>query len=325
MSQFEDFISLEMPRRPVMLTAELCGGYAGDPNDPAAPSLVQNAPKGTYYLQGSDNVLWQKNTGAPGTWVVVGTGGSTGSGFKSYATEILLLASTDPVGTGAYAVDTGNFFGRNVTGWHKFLLEAGGAFTISSFDLFPSISVLEVGDSLINPSFAASYSITPDTASIVDNQGTPPLDVSLTPTAFTYVQTYLKTAPGTSVLFTISAVHGVEPDSKTKTLTWLPRLFYGVGVDGLSTESDIEGLAGQVLRGVGAYAFDTDAGAGEHTYFAFPDSFGTPTFMVDGWEGGFDLVGVVLVTNAFGVAQDYQLWKTTNPALGPLHVSVSFA
>lgn len=82
MSAFEDFVSLELPRRPVMLTAELCG-YAGDPNDVGAPSIVQNSPKGTFYLRGSDNTLWKKNLATPGSWEQVASGGGGGGAQTS--------------------------------------------------------------------------------------------------------------------------------------------------------------------------------------------------------------------------------------------------
>jgi hypothetical protein len=78
MSAFEDFVTLELPRRPVMLTAELCGGYTGDPNDGGAPIIVQNSPKGTFYLRGSNDTLWKKESASPGTWGEVG-GASSGT------------------------------------------------------------------------------------------------------------------------------------------------------------------------------------------------------------------------------------------------------
>jgi len=78
MSAFETFIGSELPLRPAMLTQEVCG-YSGDPNSGGAPSIVANAPKGTFYLRETDYALWKKTSPSPGTWSVVATssGGTT--------------------------------------------------------------------------------------------------------------------------------------------------------------------------------------------------------------------------------------------------------
>lgn len=71
---YETFVNRELPRRPVMLTVDLTG-YDGDPNSLSAPSIVQDAPKGTFYLRDSTGVLYQKGYNDPGTYRVVGGSG----------------------------------------------------------------------------------------------------------------------------------------------------------------------------------------------------------------------------------------------------------
>ena len=68
MSDFETFVSLELPRRPVMLTVDLTG-YDGDPNAGGAPAIISGAPKGSLYLRDSTTRLYQKTTAAAGTYV----------------------------------------------------------------------------------------------------------------------------------------------------------------------------------------------------------------------------------------------------------------
>lgn len=116
MSLFEDFVNLELPRRPVMLTSERCGGYTGDPNDISAPDLVKNAPKGTFYLRQSDLTLWKKDSASPATWTAVGGGG----GVAIYATEALLLADTPADGTIGYAQDVDRYYARANNLWTPF-------------------------------------------------------------------------------------------------------------------------------------------------------------------------------------------------------------
>lgn len=194
------------------------------------------------------------------------------------------------------------------------------AFAISAFG---GPATQEVGATVASPSFTASYNFTPDTASVVDDQGNPGLDVHLTPTAFTYSYQYTKTANNAAVTWTLSAGRGTESATRTASVAWRPRLYYGVGVDGLHTESDIKGLASQPLAASRATTFTVNAGSGQHIYFASPVSYGSATFTIGGFEGGFDLVGTVSVTNANGVTQNYYLYKSTNPNLGSTTVQVS--
>lgn len=71
MSDFEDFVYLELPKRPVMIRG---AEASGDPNS-SALSKVINAPDGTYYLQLEDSSLWVKK---PTIWEQI-TAGAAGS------------------------------------------------------------------------------------------------------------------------------------------------------------------------------------------------------------------------------------------------------
>ena len=201
------------------------------------------------------------------------------------------------------------------------------AYIVADFDITgfsPGVAVLEVGASVISPNFGATYNRTPDTATLTDDEGTPAKDVSGTPLAFTSDATFLKTANNDSVLFTLSATEDGDPDARNTSIAWQPRTFIGVDVDGLSTEADIESLSTQQLDSNRQTTFNITAGAGQHIYYAFPSSYGTPTFFVGGFEGGFVLqAGAVSVTNAFGVTQTYDLWKSTNANLGNTTVVVT--
>jgi len=195
-------------------------------------------------------------------------------------------------------------------------------FAISTFSA--SASVVEVNQSIVTPAFTASYNRTPTTALLDDDEGSAQKDVTSTPTSFASNETFQKTANNDSVLFTLTADDGDTPVLSNTSISWRPRTFYGVDVDGLSTEGDIEGLANQQLDANRQITFIVTAGAGQHIYYAFPDSYGTPTFFVNGFEGGFILeADNVSVTNAFGNTQNYDLWKSTNANLGTTTVQVT--
>ncbi|PLS24207.1 hypothetical protein BLI708_08640 [Bifidobacterium imperatoris] len=72
-----------------------------------------------------------------------------------------------------------------------------------------------------------------------------------------------------------------------------------------------------------AKTFTLTAGDGQHIYYAFPASWGTPTFKVGGFEGGFNLLTTFDHTNASGATVSYAVWKSTNANLGKTTVEVS--
>lgn len=59
MTAFEDKVNAELPRRPALMKVAAVG-YDGDPNLPAAPDDLDNAPGGTLYLQETPEILWRK-------------------------------------------------------------------------------------------------------------------------------------------------------------------------------------------------------------------------------------------------------------------------
>lgn len=188
-------------------------------------------------------------------------------------------------------------------------------------------SPLEIGDSLINPAFTASYNRTPTIATLDDNVPNAQVDVSATPAAFNAPYTYTLTANNGSVTWTLTAGDGSGPNQQdTHVVAWRPRVYVGTGTPlgvGNGTEAFIEGLAQQSLQSSRAGTYALTVGAGQKAYYAAPTAYGTPTFQIGVFPGGFFSIGVVSVTNAFGVTQDYELFESTNQGLGPVSLQVS--
>jgi hypothetical protein len=84
MSLFEDFVNLELPRRPTLLTNAITS-YDGNPNLSVA-AIINSAPIGTLFLEETAKVLWQKHAAGATTWEVSG-GGGTSIGGVSTATS----------------------------------------------------------------------------------------------------------------------------------------------------------------------------------------------------------------------------------------------
>lgn len=181
----------------------------------------------------------------------------------------------------------------------------------------------EVGQPVVHPAFAASYSTSPVTAVLTDNAGNPPQNVILTPTSFSSIHTYDQFVFGGTVTFTLTSNGGVVTKSSQTTYEWVQRTFYGPGVAGGNTAAFIQSLSGQFLTNTRSTQFTTTASGTQHIYFACRTAYGTPTFIVGGFAGGFSLVSnSISVTNAFGYVDTYQLWVSDNVGLGATTVTV---
>ena len=112
--------------------------------------------------------------------------------------------------------------------------------------------------------------------------------------------------------------------SRTLNITFQPRAYWGVAQNKeIYDSADILALSGSALTSTRTRNINVNAGEGEHIIYAIPSNFGTPTFKINGFEGGFVKVGTINFTNASGYSQNYDVYKSVNPNLGSTQVVVS--
>lgn len=110
--------------------------------------------------------------------------------------------------------------------------------------------------------------------------------------------------------------------SKQITISFQPKVYWGVSDKASLESADILELASNALAGNRNRTFSVNAAAGEYIYYAIPSSFGTPIFNVGGFDGGFVKAGTVNHKNASGYTQNYDVWKSVNAGLGQTSVTV---
>lgn len=112
--------------------------------------------------------------------------------------------------------------------------------------------------------------------------------------------------------------------SKSTSISFLDKRYWGVGTaDAEGCDSAfILGLTGELATSRGK-TFTSDAGSGQYIYYAYPASWGTPTFKVGGFEGGFTLLKTFDFTNASGATVSYVVYRSDNHSLGSTTVAVS--
>lgn len=127
----------------------------------------------------------------------------------------------------------------------------------------------------------------------------------------------------TSIVITATDERNAQA-SRTLNITFQPRAYWGVAQDKEFYDSiDILALSESTLTNTRTRTINVNAGEGEHIIYAIPSSFGTPTFKINGFEGGFVKVGTINFTNASGYSQNYDVYKSVNPNLGSTQVVVS--
>ncbi len=270
----------------------------GPPTTTNVPAVVRRV--GTLAYTPGDDKFWQLVGGVlDADWVEVVIGGGGGG---------LVVAGTPS--------------NQWVVTWNDSVPQAewqpAGGLQVLSFS--PVVTLYECSQSVATPAFIASYSATPAAAVLTNDLNGESLDVHTTPTSFSSAQTYVRSTPNQTVTWTLTTSNG----TRTTSATWGQKNFWGISSSPANTEAFIEALAGSQLRTSRGAAFTVNATGTNKIYFACPSRYGTPTFTVGGFVGGFILRGAsISVTNAQGFTENYDLWESVNAGLGTTNVTVS--
>lgn len=182
-----------------------------------------------------------------------------------------------------------------------------------------SPSILQIGASLVNPAFTASYASAPDTAILTDTEGNTD-DVSSTPTAFVAPHTYLKSVYGQSVTWTISVTSPDGDATASTSVTWTQKVFWGAIVDpGVYNSAFIAALSNSNLQVGPSGTFAVNATGGKSTFYATRTAFGVTAanFTVGAFPFAVSKVAAaVAYTNTNGVTETYDVWRSDNIDLG---------
>ena len=199
---------------------------------------------------------------------------------------------------------------------HEELVGAIPLFDVETFDI-SGPPILELGETIVAPSFSATYNRVPTLVELGDDYGNPVQDVTSSPAAFSSVNNYVKSSPGDSVTWTNTAGDASSSDSEQATRTWQPLIYTGILAGaGPYTEADIESLSVQAL-GASAAVSTNMSPVNQYIVHAYPDSYG-PKASSDfeiGNTGPGDVAEVqsgLSITNANGVTIGYRVARSDN-------------
>lgn len=135
------------------------------------------------------------------------------------------------------------------------------------------------------------------------------------------VRTYSFTNIKSNTTFKLEFSDGTTSTSKSITLSFLNSRCYGVS-DSKNYNSDLIKSLSKALTGSRACSFTVNSGNGQYIYYCIPTRFGTPSFSVGGFEGGFSLVNTLDYTNPSGYTESYNIYRSDYSNLGNTTVVV---
>lgn len=130
-----------------------------------------------------------------------------------------------------------------------------------------------------------------------------------------------------SFKWTITATgeRGEVSSKQTPAITFLNGVYYGVAAQPETVDSAfVLGLT-KKLSSAKISSFTVNAGAGQYIWYCLPERspFGTCTFKVGGFEGGFTLVDTIDFENASNYTERYHIYRSDESSLGNTTVGVS--
>lgn len=175
--------------------------------------------------------------------------------------------------------------------------------------------------------FNVSYSDAPDLAVLTDDQGMSEKDVTTAVTNTNFCisnNTYTKNTYNATVTYTITATRGYVTKTATNTLTWTSPMFFGTGAAGQTLAAFLSGPKTQILQNTKNTTFTETATGLNKIYFACRSGYGTITFTVGGFVGGFtQTYSSIPYTNIYGFTENYDLYESDFAGLGTIIVQTS--
>ena len=182
------------------------------------------------------------------------------------------------------------------------------AITINNFSI--SKSTAELGEKLIGLILNWSYNKTPTYQKLdnvlIDNE----------------LRKYtVEKEISSNTSFKLEVSDGKTTVNRTASINFYNGRYYGVS-NSETYDSDFILSLNKTLTNSRACNFTVNCGPGQYIFFAIPTRFGTPTFTVGGFSGGFNKINTISFVNKFGYSESYDIWKSTNSNLGNTTVVV---
>jgi hypothetical protein len=181
---------------------------------------------------------------------------------------------------------------------------------ISGFSINPN--VVEIGTTV--PIVTLNWALNKIFTSLSINNG---IGV-ITPNLLTRTQNVSLT---TNTTFTITGGDGVNVDSESAGLSFRSRRWWGTNASPTLNNDDIFDLFNNELS-TSRQQIRTINGGGQYIWFAFPTSYGVPSFLINNLPNTSFVTTTIPHTNTSGNTQNYYVIRTTTVQNGTLTIQI---
>ena len=185
---------------------------------------------------------------------------------------------------------------------------------VSNFNTNPN--TFEIGQTITSAKFTWTYNKQDiDSQEIQSSLGTEALAIADREKIISFAP-----ALGATTQFTLNTDDGTNIVNTNRSIQFFNGIYYGDAVPPPALDSNfIRGLA-KKLQNSRQTTFDSNAANGEYAWFAHPKSFGVANFSAGGFTGGFQAPVTISYTNAFGYTEDYYVYQSDFPDIGPVKI-----
>lgn len=186
--------------------------------------------------------------------------------------------------------------------------------SITSMTITPSVA--EIGSTV--PQVMIKWSLSGAAATAITVNNTQIADLHVSTLA---VVTPVKTNTTYSMTVTDARNHTAN---RSVTLPFYWKVHWGTSsVTGNLDSAFVLQLASNAISNTRVRTLTVTAKAGEYIYYALPTAYGTPTFNVGGFDGGFSAVASITHTNAYNQTVPFTIYRSDNAGLGTQTVKIS--
>ena len=125
-----------------------------------------------------------------------------------------------------------------------------------------------------------------------------------------------KTPFNTNKTFTLVANDGRDEKTKSITVQFCNRVFYGVSLIPEVYDSTFLNTLNSALQTSRNKTIQVNPLTNQYIYYSIPTKYGECVFSVNGFIGGFEKVATISHTNSYGYKEDYVIYKSDNQNLG---------
>lgn len=199
------------------------------------------------------------------------------------------------------------------------------AYDITSFAA--SVSVVEVGATVTNPTFTAAHNHTPTSLVLTNNKTAESKNVVATPTSFaSSAGSQVLNTVGASWVFTLTGADGSGTDAQNATIVARQKNLAGKPAVGNTNPATLAaGATYSALASSGVFSFTiTDDGTHE-IQFMRRTAYGAPSSVKDSATGfgvSYTLVATASYTNAQGFSENFNIYKLDVAVNGTVSIDV---